>query len=72
MDDLDGQTNGQTNGQTKGEQLNDEPDELTLIYGNMKQIIEVSQVRGCWKASEMKDIGITYETILQLIDKLKG
>jgi hypothetical protein len=45
-------------------------DEQAQIYENMKQIIEVSQQRGCWKASEMKDIGITYEIINKLVDKL--
>jgi len=45
-------------------------DKQQQIYENMKQIIEVSQQRGCWKASEMKDIGITYESILQKLNEL--
>ena len=31
---------------------------------NIKQIIEVSQARGCWRAPEMHDIGNTYNTLL--------
>lgn len=45
-------------------------DKQQQIYENMKQIIEVSQQRGCWKASEMKDIGITYESILQKLTEI--
>jgi hypothetical protein len=45
-------------------------DKQQQIYENMKQIIEVSQQRGCWKASEMKDIGITYESILQKLTEV--
>ena len=45
-------------------------EEQKQIYENMKQIIEVSQQRGCWKASEMKDIGISYETITRFLKEL--
>tara|TARA_B110001469_G_C9550011_1_gene272911 strand:+ start:19 stop:219 length:201 start_codon:yes stop_codon:yes gene_type:complete len=43
--------------------------QLKDIYENMKQIIEVSQQRGCWKASEIKSIGILYETIVKQLDE---
>ena len=35
------------------------------ILENCKQMIEISQNRGCWKAQEMKDIGLTYNSIVQ-------
>ena len=42
----------------------------TLI--NLKQIVEVSQGRGCWKAEEMKDIGITYNNVSEIVKQLQA
>ena len=42
----------------------------TLI--NLKQIVEVSQDRGCWKAEEMKDIGITYNNVSEIVKQLQA
>tara|TARA_Y100000389_G_scaffold75881_1_gene72515 strand:- start:2951 stop:3211 length:261 start_codon:yes stop_codon:yes gene_type:complete len=42
----------------------------TLI--NLKQIVEVSQSRGCWKAEEMKDIGITYNNVSEIVKQLQA
>ena len=42
-----------------------------LLY-NLRQMVEVSQNRGCWKASEMKDIGLTYQTLLQFIKEIEN
>ena len=40
------------------------------LLTNMKQIIEVSQARGCWKAPEMRDIGNTYDTLCNILKEL--
>ena len=42
----------------------------TLI--NLKQMVEVSQNRGCWKAEEMKDIGITYNNVSEIVKQLQA
>jgi len=42
----------------------------TLI--NLKQMVEVSQSRGCWKAEEMKDIGITYNNVSKIVKQLQA
>ncbi len=42
----------------------------TLI--NLKRIVEVSQDRGCWKAEEMKDIGITYNNVSEIVKQLQA
>ena len=39
---------------------------------NLKQIVEVSQSRGCWKAEEMKDIGITYYNVSEIVKQLQA
>lgn len=39
---------------------------------NLKQIVEVSQSRGCWKAEEMKDIGITYNNVSEIVKQLQA
>ena len=40
------------------------------ILTNLKDIIEVAQVRGCWKAIEMKPVGETYTNLCQLIKEV--
>ena len=40
------------------------------LLTNIKQIIEVSQARGCWKAPEMHDIGNTYNTLCNILREL--
>ena len=41
------------------------------ILTNLKDIIEVAQGRGCWKAQEMKDIGITYNNVSEIVNQLQ-
>lgn len=38
---------------------------------NLKQMIDVSQSRGCWKACELKDIGITYNSLCKLLEEIE-
>ena len=40
------------------------------ILHNIKELIEVSQNRGCWKAPEMRSIGFTYEKLCLLIKEV--
>ena len=40
------------------------------LLTNIKQIIEVSQARGCWRAPEMCDIGDTYNTLCNILKEL--
>ena len=40
------------------------------ILTNLKDIIEVAQGRGCWKAIEMKPVGETYTNLCQLIKEV--
>ena len=37
---------------------------------NIKQIIEVSQARGCWRAQEMSEIGKSYNTLCNILKEL--
>ncbi len=46
------------------------PQKQLLI--NLKQMIEVSQSRGCWKAPELRDIGITYNNLCNFIKSLEN
>jgi hypothetical protein len=45
---------------------------ILQVLINLKQIVEVSQSRGCWKAEEMKDIGITYNNVSEIIKQLQA
>ena len=40
------------------------------LLTNIKQIIEVSQARGCWRAPEMREIGDTYNTLCNILREL--
>ena len=40
------------------------------LLTNLKQIIEVSQARGCWRAPEMSVIGNTYNTLCNILKEL--
>ena len=40
------------------------------LLTNLKQIIEVSQARGCWRAPEMSVIGTTYNTLCNILKEL--
>tara|TARA_B110000971_G_scaffold199074_1_gene216116 strand:- start:72 stop:224 length:153 start_codon:yes stop_codon:yes gene_type:complete len=33
---------------------------------NVKQIIDVSKARGCWKDEELKDMGTTYHNVYEI------
>jgi hypothetical protein len=38
---------------------------------NVKQIIDVSKARGCWKDEELKEIGITYHNVCEICKQLQ-
>jgi len=40
--------------------------ETIQMLKNVKQIIDVSKARGCWKDEELKDIGITYHNVCEI------
>ena len=44
---------------------------ILQVLINLKQMVEVSQSRGCWKAEEMKDIGITYNNVSEIVNQLQ-
>tara|TARA_Y100000389_G_C17281335_1_gene423111 strand:+ start:534 stop:800 length:267 start_codon:yes stop_codon:yes gene_type:complete len=45
---------------------------ILQVLINLKQIVEVSQSRGCWKAEEMKDIGLTYNNVSEVVKQLQA
>ena len=45
---------------------------ILQVLINLKQMVEVSQNRGCWKAEEMKDIGITYNNVSEIVKQLQA
>ena len=44
----------------------------TQLLVNLKQMIEVSHSRGCWKVQEMRDIGVTYNSLCNLLKELEN
>ena len=38
---------------------------------NVKQIIEVSKERSCWKDEELKEIGTTYHNVSEILKQLQ-
>ena len=45
---------------------------IIQMLKNVKQIIDVSKVRGCWKDEELKDIGITYHNVCEIYKQLQA
>ena len=44
---------------------------IIQMLKNVKQIIDVSKARGCWKDEELKDIGITYHNVCEIYKQLQ-
>jgi hypothetical protein len=51
---------------------NSESPIIIQMLKNVKQIIDVSKERGCWKDEELKDIGITYHNVSEIVRQLQG
>ena len=49
---------------------NSESPIIIQMLKNVKQIIDVSKERGCWKDEELKDIGTTYYNVCEIIKQL--
>ena len=45
---------------------------IIQMLKNVKQIIDVSKERGCWKDTELKDIGITYNNVCEIAKQLEN
>jgi hypothetical protein len=45
---------------------------IIQMLKNVKQIIDVSKQRGCWKDEELKDIGITYHNVCEIYKQLQA
>jgi len=50
---------------------NSESPIIIQMLKNVKQIIDVSKQRGCWKDEELKDIGITYHNVCEIYKQLE-
>ena len=50
---------------------NSESPIIIQMLKNVKQIIDVSKERGCWKDEELKDIGITYHNVCEIVRQLQ-
>ena len=48
-----------------------ESENIIQMLKNVKQIIEVSKERSCWKDEELKDIGITYHNVCEIAKQLE-
>ena len=44
---------------------------IIQMLKNVKQIIDISKERGCWKDDELKDIGITYHNVCEIYKQLE-
>ena len=51
---------------------NSESPIIIQMLKNVKQIIDVSKERNCWKDEELKDIGITYHNVCEIVRQLQG
>jgi len=45
---------------------------IIQMLKNVKQIIDISKQRGCWKDEELKDIGITYHNVCEIYKQLEA
>lgn len=44
---------------------------IIQMLKNVKQIIDVSKERDCWKDEELKEIGITYHNVSEILKQLQ-
>ena len=52
--------------------MESESKNIIQMLKNVKQIIDVSKERGCWKDTELKDIGITYNNVCEIAKQLEN
>ena len=45
---------------------------IIQMLKNVKQIIDISKERNCWKDEELKDIGITYHNVCEIYKQLQA
>ena len=50
---------------------NSESPIIIQMLKNVKNLIEVSKERNCWKDEELKDIGITYHNVSEILKQLQ-
>ena len=50
---------------------NSESPIIIQMLKNVKQIIELSKERGCWKDEELKEIGTTYHNVSEILRQLQ-
>ena len=53
-------------------EYNSESPIIIQMLKNVKQIIDVSKQRGCWKDEELKGIGITYHNVCEIYKQLEA
>ena len=51
--------------------MESESKNIIQMLKNVKQIIDVSKQRGCWKDDELKNIGITYHNVCEITRQLQ-
>ena len=51
--------------------MESESKNIIQMLKNVKQIIDVSKERGCWKDEELKDIGTTYHNVCEIYKQLE-
>ena len=51
--------------------MESESKNIIQMLKNVKQIIDVSKERGCWKDEELKDIGTTYHNVCEIARQLE-
>jgi len=51
---------------------NSESPIIIQMLKNVKQIIDVSKERNCWKDEELKEIDITYHNVSEIVRQLQG
>jgi hypothetical protein len=51
---------------------NSESPIIIQMLKNVKQIIETSKERNCWKDEELKEVGTTYHNVCEILRKLEN
>ena len=44
---------------------------IIQMLKNVKQIIDISKERNCWKDDELKEVGITYHNVSEILRQLQ-
>ena len=50
---------------------NSESPIIIQMLKNVKQIIDLSKERNCWKDEELKEIGTTYHNVCEILKQLQ-